>query len=137
MAGVSLKDIRLLEENLPLPLGHKVTIFRELWGRIVNSKSTGFEVRGDGEKVEKGKVKEEAAEFAGPGGVTLPSAPTPKEEEEKVTPAKEEWIEVRNTKGELIAWEPLHPGPGDKTGQAIPERRIWVSSGEKPPTEPT
>ena len=39
MAGVSLKDIRLLEQNLPLPLGHKIIILRELWGRIVNSQS--------------------------------------------------------------------------------------------------
>ena len=39
VSGVSLKDIRLLEQNLPLPLGHKITILRELWSRKVNSQS--------------------------------------------------------------------------------------------------
>ena len=37
IARVSLKDIRLLEQDLPLPLGRKIIILRELWGRIVNS----------------------------------------------------------------------------------------------------
>lgn len=46
---------------------------------------------------------------------------------------EEQWIEVLNGKGELIGWEPLDP----KTGLAIPERRILVASGQKPPREAT
>ena len=38
VAGVPLKEIRLLEQNLPLPLGRKIIIIRKLWARAVQVK---------------------------------------------------------------------------------------------------
>ena len=39
VAGVSLKDIRLLEQGWPVPVSCKINILRELWRRTVNLKS--------------------------------------------------------------------------------------------------
>ncbi len=38
--GVSLKDIRLFEQGLPLPVSCKINVLRELWSRTVNLKPT-------------------------------------------------------------------------------------------------
>ena len=39
MAGVSLRNIRLLEQGWPVQVGCKIKILRELWLRTVNPKS--------------------------------------------------------------------------------------------------
>ncbi len=39
VAGVSLRDIRLLEQGWPVPVSCKIKILRELWGRTVDPKS--------------------------------------------------------------------------------------------------
>lgn len=108
-------------------------------------KRAGFEVTGNGKKVEKGKTKfsvkqvkpipekyrlvEETAEFAGHGKSTIkvPSEVLPEGEEPPGIP-EEQFIEVRDAETkELIAYDQLNPA----TGLIIPAKRVWV----KKPTE--
>ena len=37
-AGVALEEVDLLEHNLPVPVGVKLRILRELWGRKVGKR---------------------------------------------------------------------------------------------------
>lgn len=92
---------------------------------VVAFERAGFEVRGDGEEVEKGET----------GFVVKRVAPTPKEWQIPVEipvvkvkrPKKEpQYIAIRNVKGEILGWDELDP----TTGLIIPSKRILKGSPE-------
>lgn len=108
---------------------------------VVAFQRAGFEVRGDGPEVEKGKtgfivkrvlpkipvkyrLEREEAEY--PGAAVLEPMRKGVPREMPVEELKEEWITIRNVKKEIIGWDPIDK----KTGLRVPERRVWKGSKE-------